>query len=50
MDKVGVKFDVSATLGIGGGIKADISVSPKEIISGVGDAGKKVVGAINPWD
>lgn len=49
-DKVGVSVDVGATLGLGGSVKFDVSVNPKELVSDVGDAGKKVVGALNPFD
>lgn len=41
-DKVGVSVDVGATLGLGGSVKFDVSVSPNEIISDLGDAGEAI--------
>ncbi|MFJ6134117.1 WXG100 family type VII secretion target [Janibacter terrae] len=47
--KVGVEVDVGATLGIGGGVKFDVSVSPKEIVDGLGDAGQAIADSeLNP--
>ena len=39
-DRIGVSVDVGATLGIGAGVNFDVSVSPSEIISDIGDAGQ----------
>lgn len=39
-DRIGVSVDVGATLGLGFGVNFDVSVSPTEIISDIGDAGE----------
>lgn len=36
--KVGIALDVGATLGIGGGVKFDVSVNPQEVVANVGHA------------
>lgn len=48
-DRVGISVDVGATLGIGAGANFDVSVSPKEIIDDLGDAGEAVADSqLNP--
>lgn len=41
-DRVGVSFDVGATLGVGASISLDLSVSPNEIIDGLSDVGESL--------
>ncbi|MDN5716116.1 MAG: WXG100 family type VII secretion target [Janibacter sp.] len=49
MDRVGVSFDVGATLGIGGSISLDVSISPNEIVDGLADVGEALADSpINP--
>ena len=49
MDKVGVSFDVGATLGVGGSLSFDVSVSPNEIVDGLADAGEAIADSkLNP--
>jgi uncharacterized protein YukE len=36
-DKIGVKLDIGATLGIGGGLKVDFSVNPKDLLPDLPD-------------
>lgn len=53
VDKVGVSFDVGLTLGVGGGVEFDVSISPKELLGGLQDAGGAVsegLSWINPFD
>lgn len=46
MDKVGFNVDLGATLGIGAGIKFDVSVDPGEVLDDLGDTVDDVGGAL----
>lgn len=49
MDRVGVSFDVGATLGVGASLSFDVSVSPNEIVDGLADVGEALADSpINP--
>lgn len=49
MDRVGVSFDIGATLGVGASLSLDVSVSPNEIVDGLADVGEALEDSpINP--
>lgn len=49
MERVGVSVDIGATLGIGGSLSFDVSISPTEVLDGLEDVGEALADSpINP--
>lgn len=49
MERVGVSVDIGATLGIGGSLSFDVSISPNEVLDGLEDVGEALADSpINP--
>ena len=49
MEEISISADIGATLGVGGSLSFDVSISPNEIVDGLADAGQALADSpINP--